>query len=830
MKKILFALAAVVMLAPACTQDFDDSIAPVEMQTITLDASYELPEVFTEDGTRITLDDYDQLVWEDGDQITVVYTNNGTVSSVKSSVLDGANPAVGQTISNAATFTVSIPAGATINYAYYSMSNPGSVSATQIRATFTGWNYNTNATVEGNNLATGYSLADVVRQSIASGAVVDGKVTLRNATAFVQVQLNGSEKVWSVDVMSKSTNLRSKYGYIDNPASANPKWTTYNITQIWNRDSSPMGGAHYHYIDNVGKQLSSDASSWYFAMPIVDLPAGDLHILVRTSNYARMYRSKNAHSFKRNHVTRFAPITVKNVDTDAIDYEPLDEQGLSNCYMVAPANTAKYYSFSYQSINGTWQAGEKSIGAWPMWATKDGLVEDIAINYQTKRVYFKVPANTGNGSCMINVGALNSQMVGTSWAWHIWITDAADMTYCDPAITVLDRALGALWTPKSKADIENMTGETAAQTVGFMYQYGRAIPFPGPKTLSSFAGTNKWGYEGSGGAAGAKAFEANTLPVEKYRFSRWQHDFTTYDTTAAKGNKTALGLKYYNMAFGCGAGTWATDVTQTNIPVGGSAALWSATEKGMQDPCPQGYRVATYTELLKMFRRVIGTNEEVISKGNPSVYTDAYSTTKKGWKNAAVANRDLHDCYGVYMSSETGQSSSGTVADEKNAVKAAMGDAFVWLPQGGCRLQYKANQANNTTEWSNNADTHYAGCLYKAGFYDNNDDGATYASGVAFVWGTYDVDTTGTGYMGYTNGSGVKCMFMGHALTDYPNGAWLPFIQQWDSQNVFTFTDLAKKGPAPANFAMPVRCVKLPSASGQVASLAGQQSDANAWK
>ena len=90
MKKILFALAAVVMLAPACTQDFDDSIAPVEMQTITLDASYELPEVFTEDGTRITLDDYDQLVWEDGDQITVVYTNNGTVSSVKSSVLDGA--------------------------------------------------------------------------------------------------------------------------------------------------------------------------------------------------------------------------------------------------------------------------------------------------------------------------------------------------------------------------------------------------------------------------------------------------------------------------------------------------------------------------------------------------------------------------------------------------------------------------------------------------------------------------------------------------------------------------------------------------------------------
>ncbi len=827
-------ICAVVALAPACTQDFDDSVNNVPMKTITLSASYELPEVFAEDGTRVTLNAKDQLVWEAGDAITVVY--NGTQKAV-STALSEDDEAVGQTISESATFSVEIPEDATINYAFYSKSSPDGVEASQIRANFAGWNYSTNAQVwEGNNLAAGYSLADVIRLCVASGAVSynpssqNASVTLHNTTAFAEIQLKGSDKVWSVDLLSKSYNLRSKYGFVKKPASDEPYLETYQTTQLWNRTSSPMGGAHYAYTDNKGCQLSEEVSSFYFAMPIVNLPAEDLYIQVRTSNYTRLYKSKNGHSFTRNHVTRFAPITVKSIIDDH-DYELLDANGVSNCYMIAPATTDKYYSFSLQNIDGTYQGGEKSIGAWPMWATKTGLVEEISVNYQTKRVYFKVPANSGNGSCMLNVGALNQSLIGTNWAWHIWITDATDLTYCDPAITVLDRALGAIWTPKSKGEIESMTGETAAQTVGFMYQYGRAIPFPGPKTLSAFAGTNKWGYEGSGDASGAKAFEANTLPVEKYRFSRWQHDFTTYDTTAEKGNKSMLGMKYYNMAFACGAGTWATDLTQSKIVVGGSADLWSATEKGMQDPCPQGYRVATYTELLKMFRRVIGSNEEVISKGNPSVYTDAYSTTNKGWKNANSANKNKKDYYGVCISNSTGQSNSGTVTDEKNAVKAAMGDAFVWLPQGGCRLQYKSNAANSVNDWGT-SNNRYAGCLYMGGFYDNNDDGATYTSGKAMYWGTYDVDTTDSGYMGYLNNSGVKCMFMGHALTDYKNGVWLPFIQQWDSENVYTYKDLSGKGPAPANFAMPVRCVKLATANGeaQVASLAGQQNDTNTWK
>ena len=826
MKKILFALAAVVMLAPACTQEFDDTVGPVKMETITLSASYELPEVFSEEGTRVTLDDNNSLVWEDGDVLTVVYTNGGTVSAVKSSPLDSANPAVGQTISNAATFTVSIPEGATINYAVcYVGTYNGSVSATRMRIQFAGWE--NNAAAYGNNIATGTSLADVIRMCPASGAVVDGKVTLHNSAAICEVQLTGDEKVWTVDVLSKSQNLRSRYGDINNIASDNPSLVIYQNVERVSEDPSSFGGAHC--LPNNGAQLSDTPKSFYFAMPVIDLPAEDMFIMVRASTFSRIYRSKNAHSFKRNHVTRLKPIAISAPDTDAVDYLPLDEQGLSNCYMVAPATTDKYYSFSVNNIDGStviWNGKTKSYGVWYMWATKDHLVEDVAVIYGTGdgsngRVYFKVPANSGNGSCMLAGGPLNSPQMGINWAWHIWVTDAHAVTYGDPAITVLDRSIGATWTPKSKEEVVSMTGETAAQTVGFMYQYGRAYAFPGPKSLNDPSTLNKWGYEGKSGDK--YPFVQNTPTVEFYKFTRWQNAFTNYDNPSSAA-KNAAGTKYYAMQMMQYGGSWASDVTQTSINadgVSGNKVYWSTAEKGNQDPCPQGYRVAGITELERIFR-------ELKADGSLSLYTNHYSPSKKTYSISAGSDKSIK-----YATDALGSFSDGEVGEQSaDARKAALNGNFVWFPHGGFRMMKQA---------AANAGEH--GCLmYSTNYLHDGKSVNTPAVGV--IWGVPDYDISAL-----LDANITQIAMPNHAKSTYPNYVCIPFKWAVTGENIWTYSTLAtnsiaikdntgataftmNKGGLPAHDALPVRCVKMAATSSQasVAPLAGQQSDANAWK
>lgn len=844
MKKILFALAAVVMLAPACTQEFDDVAAPVKMKTITMSVSYELPEVFAEDGTRVTLDDNNSLVWEDGDKIMVVYTSGGKVASAISSPLDSVNPAVGQTISNPATFTVEIPSGATLNYAVsYVGTFNGSLEASRMRVQFAGWA--NGAADYGNNIATGTSLADVVRQCPASGVITDGKVTLHNSAAFCEVQLTGADKIWSVALMSKSQNLRSRYGDINNIASAEPKLAIYQNAERVSEDPSSFGGALC--LVSGGAVLSSTPKSIYFAMPVIDLPAEDLFILVRTGSFTRLYRSKNAHSFKRSHVTRIKPIAVAAPDTDAVTYEPLDAQGLSNCYMVAPSTTDKYYSFSVNNIDGQtaiWNGTTNSYGVWHMWATKDHLIEDVAVIYGSTgdkgRVFFKVPANTGNGSCMLAGGPINVPQMGTNWAWHIWITDAQAVTYGEPAMTVLDRSVGATWTPKSKAEVVAMTGETAAQTVGFMYQYGRHNPFPGPKNLNAPSTLNKWGYEGN---AGNKApYVQNTPNVELYKFTRWQNAFTNYDNPST-APKASTGVKYYNMQMVQYGGSWASDVTQASINadgVSGNKKFWSTAEKGNQDPCPQGYRVAGITELERIFR-------ELKADGSLSLYTNHYSPSKKTYsinakytvdKNAdgKIDSKDGYDAANnaiKYATDALGSFSNGEVGEvSKEAREAALNGNFIWFPHGGFRMMKQA---------AANAGEH--GCLmYSTNYLHDGKSANTPAVGV--VWGVPDYDISAL-----LDATKVANIAMpNHAKSGYPNYVCIPYKWATTGENIWTYGTLAtndiavrhntgataftiNKGGLPAHDALPVRCVKIATASGKalVAPLAGEQNDANAW-
>ena len=817
MKKILFALAAVVMLAPACTQDLTDGQngGTVEMKKVTFGVSFEQPEFVSEDGTRISLNDENQIVWEEGDKVIIVYTpTGGSITSTEAEVDGGF---VGMPIDEPIMFEFSLPADGnyTVHYAYSSKCTHDQFTAERLRPRFSvvGGSTGTDA----NNCAAYTDFGKVVRDCFATGAVntTDKTITLRNSAAFFEVKLTGNgEVVWSVDVLSKSQNLRSKYAYIYNPASENPTLAIYQSLEPTNETASSMGGAHFYATGYTPEPLSSTPTSYYFAMPVQDFPAGDLFIQVRTGDYTRLYRASKAHSFKRNHVTVLKPIEVKLIDTDAHDYQPLDADGLSNCYMVAPSTTEdKYYSFSIKNVNGAteiYNGLTKNYGVWPMWATKDGLVEDISVIYgdghgENGRVYFKVPAGTGNGSCMLNGGPLNSVLIGTNWAWHIWITDAVNQTIAsgDNALTFLDRGPGALWTPKSKAEVEAMTGETAAQTVGFMYQYGRHIPFPGPKSLQSLSGNDKWGYEScdSDGSGSVGRFKSNTPAVELYHFARWQNGFTVYGHTS----KDIVGTKYYNMQFLQYNGTWATDLTQDVVKnATGSENTWLVNEKGNQDPCPQGYRVATFKELIRIFR-LPASNDVVNNTANYcpiNCYSTGLSTGKNYWRWVdGTKGTTMTDSFGGYVHSIDA------------TAKAALNGEFIWLPYGGMRLQYRDDSNHRNV-----------GSLFYAGMWDNENDGKTIKTGYAFLWGVCDyyhtkLDTATSIYMPGTN----IASYFKTAIVRVPAA----FVG--NSDNVWNVSSITT--PFPASDAMPVRCVKMASASGeaQVSSLAAKQADANAW-
>ena len=139
MKKIFSAMiCAVVMLTSACTKDFDASVnSNVPMKTITLSVSHELPEVFGENGTRVAINDKNQLIWEVDDVVAVVYTSNGTLSRATSEALKAGDSAVGQPIYESAEFSVSIPEDATVHYAYSSKCLVDEISASQLRPRMT---------------------------------------------------------------------------------------------------------------------------------------------------------------------------------------------------------------------------------------------------------------------------------------------------------------------------------------------------------------------------------------------------------------------------------------------------------------------------------------------------------------------------------------------------------------------------------------------------------------------------------------------------------------------------------------------------------------------
>ena len=857
MKKNFLALglAAMMLALPGCVKDTTNDLtdgAQGELVKHTFKVAMELPQ--NEDGSRLTLDDENYFVWEDQDQVTIMGSDNNTyTATIDLAGMDGAR------IDEGVEFTVKMPAGVTAKYAWRNIANTGSTvelpneAAAPAPVIFSTAPTASNATIR--VTLNPYALAattlnDLVAQLPQVGVISGSTITLHNVFAIAELRVKAKEapiSVWSSHIFSCDLSFRGAYGHI-NLNTTEPVYMSYGAVQHTS-GLSPYGmatiGTYTTDAFSGGVKLTTDAyKSIFFAVPVANTSysggtsgagsngfstqwthdAGELGFVLRMSytdfsvqNFAVTKLSGKAHTFKRNRITPMT-MTVGLPETFATATD-LSADGCSNCYMVKPGPgnykiKATYWTYKYTNSIATSVEllnRQKYEIALPLWKTPGAPVKDIWYyggNDEQPYIYFSVDGNA-NGSMMVATSSVAVDTKASAYTnshFHIWVTDAVDQTY--QGMTVLDRNLGANYAPKSEEDVAALTATQAAETCGFYYQWGSMKPLPAPKSLDDTWKVN-YGWENFNTYQSNKYGLDNTVGQSNYvtfRATNWSASgFTVYHNIASRA-KGLNNYRDYNMQM-MGyvtttteklGGIWAYDL---RTPLKNGACHWAYEAKGAQDPCPQGYRIATHNELQKMFR----------TNGSVTVYPRKYDYASKRWIHAKNYLDDNTTStavtfYGGYVYSNNLSYTEGN---------------FVWFPHAGMRT---GNAAVGTALSSA---AQYTGALRYAGPYVT-----TGVEGRTYIWGVPTeanyTKQNGTDLRGYraNASSAMASNTQGTISEDYRPFAPIMFSKAAD--NIYEDDSYVY---ALSN-AMSVRCVKMEKADAalSVAPISGAANDTNAWE
>ena len=168
--------------------------------------------------------------------------------------------------------------------------------------------------------------------------------------------------------------------------------------------------------------------------------------------------------------------------------------------------------------------------------------------YAEGYIMFTTPEKLTPGNAVIAAKDANDVIL---WSWHIWVpaTEIVNDTYGIYSEPMMDRNLGALVaaTPGAEAPVESY---------GFLYQWGRKDPFPGPAAVSG------------------SAFAKTTGPVPSQLSGDGATDACLITLEQSIQNPLLLG-RMNNKG-------WITPANNE---------LWVDETKTMYDPCPPGYRV-----------------------------------------------------------------------------------------------------------------------------------------------------------------------------------------------------------------------------------------------
>ena len=157
--------------------------------------------------------------------------------------------------------------------------------------------------------------------------------------------------------------------------------------------------------------------------------------------------------------------------------------GKVNCYRTASAGTLEidvipYYSlagdYTYENrprVNINGELVDKAVSATVLWTqTNSSSSGDVLSAVPAlEGTTLKVPVSGVKGNALVAIRDASGKNV---WSFHIWVTEASDLTYINEergTFKMMDRNLGATSvTPKDQ------------NAYGVWYQWGRKDPFPRP--------------------------------------------------------------------------------------------------------------------------------------------------------------------------------------------------------------------------------------------------------------------------------------------------------------------------------------------------------------
>lgn len=567
MKKFYYILVSTLvaaMLAVGCTEDpTTDSgvnmgeVSDKEFMEVTAALEAEAPAEGNNTRTTLTDDNSGKVQWSEGDAIGAVSADGTITKCVATSV-------------NGSSAIFSVPTDT--KYAIYPYSTSQSFNADTEKLSHS---LTSTVTLDGSKRVFDDN------QNVMVAHLAENNLSFKHLCGYIEVKLTGSQVVKHIALRNNAKNwdALSGLGTIDVSNANEPKITTgTNQSTTFN----------YIYAGCSDVQLSGEATSFYFIVP--PRTYENLSICVRTDKGSYSIASKNAITVNR---AKIRPLAAINIDALApTTTTDLSKDGVANCYIVPQASEAGYYSFPARKINSTTNI-ENVAYAHLVWSENKQLVTNVCYDASTGEVSFKYGGSNLEGNALV---AVMDAEHNTLWSWHIWCSDQpktiAVSQYDDGVVCgILDRNLGATYTPTTKAEAAAISATDATDAIGLHYQYGRPTPFPRQMSIKN-TGTESpaWG-------------------LSKYEV---MYAFRPQGQVFALSNEAlsqAEALSYPNLFFivyytGESGATQSTSATSYHTwhaspynPYNDGMNLWYSKEadvidqKSDNDPCPPGYVV-----------------------------------------------------------------------------------------------------------------------------------------------------------------------------------------------------------------------------------------------